>query len=112
MSTIILDPDQRRASLNGLILSWEIVLEDRYLKLFAKSAEHLELLSQMMDRTGSRIDADLSICGTNKIRSAMVACLGCKHVDACKSWLAEAEGEVSPPDFCANVNHLKTMKPV
>ena len=79
--------------------------------LFARSAEHLELLSRMMDKTGSRIDADLSLTGTSKIRSAMVACMGCKHVGACKKWLVDAEEGSNPPDFCANVNHLKTMQP-
>lgn len=79
--------------------------------LFSRSAEHLELLSKMMDKTGARIDADLSLTGTSKIRSAMVSCMGCKHVGACKKWLAEAEDGIAPPDFCANVNHLKTMQP-
>ena len=78
--------------------------------LMSRSAEHLELLSQMIDKTGCRLDADLSLVGANKIRSAMIACIGCNNVGACKRWLAEAEEGSPPPEFCANVNRLKGMK--
>ena len=78
--------------------------------LISRSAEHLELLSQMIDKTGTRLDADLSLVGANKIRSAMIACIGCKHVGACKQWLAEAEEGSPAPDFCANANKFNTMK--
>ena len=79
--------------------------------IIAKTAERLELLTQMMEKTGARVDADLSQSGSSKIQSAIIACLGCQHVDECKGFLQQVEGEVSPPEFCANVNRLPTMRP-
>ena len=78
--------------------------------LMSRTAEHLELLSQMIDKTGARLDADLSLVGANKIRSAMIACVGCDKVGECKQWLAEAEDGSSPPDFCANATKFRSMK--
>lgn len=68
------------------------------------------MLNQMMERTGSRIDANISQCGANNIKSAIITCMACKSADECKLWLKEVEGEVSPPDFCANAQKLKQMR--
>jgi len=72
-----------------------------------RSYERIELLHKMMDRTDTRLDSDLSLCGESNIKSALVSCLACKNVDECKLWLNEVEGAVRPPDFCANVHRLK-----
>ena len=76
---------------------------------FQNSADRLEFLNQMMERTDTRVDADISHRGANNIKSAIVACLGCKSVNECQTWLAEVDGVASPPDFCPNAQRLMRM---
>ena len=80
------------------------------MKLFHKSAERLELLHDMMERTGSRVDADFSSNGVSRLKSTIVSCLACRNSEECKLWLEEVEGEVAPPEFCANAQRLKCMR--
>ncbi|MEM8651766.1 MAG: DUF6455 family protein [Pseudomonadota bacterium] len=79
------------------------------MNFFTKSASRLELLQQMMERTGSEIETDFALSGGQNLKSAMVACLGCKHEEACKSWLALNEGKAPAPGFCANADRLNAL---
>ena len=63
----------------------------------------------MMERTGSEVEPNFISDGGQNIKSAIVACLGCKHEDECKSWLEMNDGKTRAPGFCANSDRLNTL---
>lgn len=75
----------------------------------AKSAEHLDLLNDMVEKTNTNLATDLSEHGASQIRNAIIACLGCRHVDSCKKWLDQAEVGSAPPSFCANARRFSSL---
>lgn len=75
-----------------------------------KTADQLELLEQMIHRTGGN-PADVMLTATDQdVRSAMFACLGCRNTAVCKAWLAEDRSGSQPPSFCPNASRLKRLQ--
>ena len=78
--------------------------------IFERSYDQLELLHQMMDKTGAHLDTDYSPCDEGNLKSAILSCLACRHSCECRVWLDSAEEGVSPPEFCPNVARLMRMR--
>jgi hypothetical protein len=82
---------------------------------FKKIDEHAELMNKMASATGTDL-SDAALDGrldAESYRKALKKCTHCKSVGTCLSWLDEhADGSVEePPEFCANRDVLKQLKP-
>jgi len=75
-----------------------------------KTADQLELLEQMIERTGGNPGIVMLTATDQDVRSAMFACLGCRNTDACKKWLAEDHSGAEPPSFCPNASRLSRLQ--
>lgn len=76
---------------------------------FQKTGDQLELLEQMIERTGGTPGIDMLTATSQDVRSAMFTCLGCRHVAECKQWMAEDHTDVEPPSFCPNSSRLSRL---
>lgn len=74
-----------------------------------KTADQLELLEQMIERTSGGSGLDMLTASDQDVRSAMFACLGCKSTGVCKKWMAEDHTGEAPPAFCPNSERLERL---
>ena len=69
--------------------------------IYSKFVEHMDLMSQMMARTGAsrslrNAEAEASL------RQATFRCAACSDTEACGKWFENAPEGANPPSFCRN----------
>jgi hypothetical protein len=77
--------------------------------VFTRFATHLDLMRRMFARTGAANGLALADGLEGTMRQAMARCAGCRETDACKDYLANADGE-ELPGFCANVQLIDRLR--
>jgi hypothetical protein len=68
------------------------------------------LMRRMMRTSGVQADAAARVDGGLALREARAKCRYCLHEEACRIWLASAEGLQVPPDFCPNVRFFRSCR--
>lgn len=75
---------------------------------FLKRAdEHMNLIGEMMMKTGVDLSRSAGIDQGLFIRRAITGCLGCNKTGDCRAWLDDAEDGATPPDFCPNARSFE-----
>ncbi len=76
---------------------------------FQRTGDQLELLEQMVERTGGVAGIDMLTATNQDVRSAMFTCMSCRNAQKCKQWIAEEHTATSPPSFCPNNTRLARL---
>ncbi len=80
--------------------------------LLARIDRHARLVDRMADALGVDLgeEAMMGRMRPEDLRSAVLRCTGCSHVDACDTWLtAHPDGATAAPDYCRNKQQLERV---
>lgn len=81
--------------------------------MFAKLAEHSDLMRQMAGRTGVDLGQALieGRVGAQEYRDRAIRCSICNRAEACRSFLKATHIERrDPPDYCVNSDIFKKLR--